>query len=344
LCTHPANDAACSDGLFCNGPDSCSGGACSVHAGDPCTGGTVCSDSCNEAADNCLDAAGTACADDGNACTTDACDGSGTCAHAPRSAGTICRPISRPCDADEACDGTAAPCPSDGFQPDGTSCLDANPCTSEQTCTGGVCSGGELLVCPLCDRCDDVGGCLPAPQPFCRLPGRQRSDILIVRSPTGTGNRVLWKWRNGDATPFDAFGDPVVSDDYAFCVYEDGGNSLLFKAIAPAGAAPFLPPYWRISPPGGSHTVAPKSLRYSDPDGDNDGMQSVRLVAGETGRAKIILKARGAALPLPDFSYVDLPLLVQLQHESAEPGECWEATFSFGTTANGGGVVRAWSD
>jgi hypothetical protein len=306
----------------------------------------MCSDSCNEAADNCIDPAGTPCADDGNACTADACDGGGTCAHPPRSAGAICRPISRPCDAAETCDGTTAPCPADGFQPDGTSCLDANPCTSEQTCSAGVCSGGEVMVCPLCDQCDGVGGCLPAPQPLCRLPRPRRSDILILQSATGTGNRVLWKWRNGDATPFDAFGDPVHTDDYTLCVYEDRGSSLLFKATAPAGANPFLRPYWKISPPGSFlGGLAPKSLRYSDPDGDNDGMQTVRLIAGETGHAKIILKAKGVQLPLPDFSYVDLPLVVQLQREGAEPGECWEATFSTaGTTANGAGVVRAWSD
>ena len=35
LCTHPNNTAPCSDGLFCNGADTCSGGACTVHAGDP---------------------------------------------------------------------------------------------------------------------------------------------------------------------------------------------------------------------------------------------------------------------------------------------------------------------
>jgi hypothetical protein len=167
-----------------------------------------------------------------------------------------------------------------------------------------------------------------------------------LNAPTGPGDRVLWKWRNGDATPIEAFGDPVVSDDYTLCVYEDGGTSLLFKATAPAGAKPFLPPYWKTSPPGGSQggTIL-KSFRYTDPNAANDGMQMVRLIAGEAGRAKITLKAKGTALPLPAFSFVDLPLVVQLQHEDAEPGECWEATFSAsGTTSNGGGAVRARSD
>lgn len=35
-CAHPDNTASCDDGDFCNGPDTCSGGSCSVNPGDPC--------------------------------------------------------------------------------------------------------------------------------------------------------------------------------------------------------------------------------------------------------------------------------------------------------------------
>ena len=49
VCTHANNAASCDDGLFCNGPDSCEGGACAAHAGSPCVGATVCS----EADDTC---------------------------------------------------------------------------------------------------------------------------------------------------------------------------------------------------------------------------------------------------------------------------------------------------
>ena len=48
-CTHTNNAASCDDGVFCNGPDSCEGGACAAHAGSPCPGATVCS----EADDTC---------------------------------------------------------------------------------------------------------------------------------------------------------------------------------------------------------------------------------------------------------------------------------------------------
>lgn len=37
VCFHINNSLLCDDGLYCNGTDSCSGGTCSVHTGDPCT-------------------------------------------------------------------------------------------------------------------------------------------------------------------------------------------------------------------------------------------------------------------------------------------------------------------
>jgi hypothetical protein len=79
VCGHPNNTEPCTDGLFCNGADTCSGGTCSAHTGDPCSGGGECNQACNEAADNCFDANGSGC-DDGDACTTvDQCDGAGSC-------------------------------------------------------------------------------------------------------------------------------------------------------------------------------------------------------------------------------------------------------------------------
>ncbi len=54
-CTNPANTAVCDDGLYCNGTDSCGGGTCSVHSGDPCDGVTP---YCIEDADSCDECVG----------------------------------------------------------------------------------------------------------------------------------------------------------------------------------------------------------------------------------------------------------------------------------------------
>src|SRR5205085_1204232 len=83
-CVHANNTTPCDDAAFCNGADTCSGGTCSIHAGNPCPGpdgDSNCGESCNEALGNCsaADPNSSAC-DDGDACTeSDVCT-SGACA------------------------------------------------------------------------------------------------------------------------------------------------------------------------------------------------------------------------------------------------------------------------
>ncbi len=111
-CTHINNTAACDDSLFCNGTDTCSAGACTVHTGDPCPG-TVCN-TCQEATDSCFDASGAVCTTDGNICTDDTCDGAGTCAHP----------------------NNMAPC------------NDTLVCNGADTCSGGTCSAHDHPCVP----------------------------------------------------------------------------------------------------------------------------------------------------------------------------------------------------
>jgi len=49
-CGHASNTASCNDGLYCNGFDTCSNGACDLHTGDPCA---ACNGTCMEAGDTC---------------------------------------------------------------------------------------------------------------------------------------------------------------------------------------------------------------------------------------------------------------------------------------------------
>jgi hypothetical protein len=49
-CVHTNNTDPCDDGLYCNGADTCYGGLCSSHTGDPCTPPLE----CNENLDDCL--------------------------------------------------------------------------------------------------------------------------------------------------------------------------------------------------------------------------------------------------------------------------------------------------
>lgn len=86
-CQHLANTVACDNGFFCDGSDTCAGGSCSVHAGNPCVGpdgDANCAESCNETGDTCTaaDPNGSDC-DDGDICTVaDQCS-AGACAGQP---------------------------------------------------------------------------------------------------------------------------------------------------------------------------------------------------------------------------------------------------------------------
>jgi hypothetical protein len=80
-CVFTNNADPCDDGLFCNGADTCAGGTCSVHVGNPCAGGGPCADTCVESNDSCVASncavcpECTACNDGNGATHNDRCHG-----------------------------------------------------------------------------------------------------------------------------------------------------------------------------------------------------------------------------------------------------------------------------
>src|SRR5262249_20671351 len=152
---------------------------------------------------------------------------------------SVCRPVSGACDVAESCNGVSNACPPDVKAPDGTSC-GADSCASGAVCQGGVCSGGPPSSGGPGETCDpNRGGCIQAPQPACRRPLQTRkAQLAFKQSLKGpSSDLVTWKWVNGAATATSDFGNPVVSDDYAFCVYDrsQATPSLLFRSVIPAG-------------------------------------------------------------------------------------------------------------
>ncbi|MBC8066916.1 MAG: hypothetical protein IAG13_01165, partial [Deltaproteobacteria bacterium] len=145
LCTNAdPNGSACNDGLHCNGADSCSGGVCSGHAGNPCAGqigdaDTDCSESCNEGANAC-----TSNDPNGSACNDNLfCNGADTC-----SAGVCSGHAGDPCpgpdndnNCGESCNEGGNAC--NANDPNASVCNDGLFCTSNDRCNaGGVCVGG----------------------------------------------------------------------------------------------------------------------------------------------------------------------------------------------------------
>ncbi len=125
---------SCADADLCNGDETCDGaGACMAATPLDCDDASACAtDSC-EPATGCVNEVVT-CADDGNPCTTPVCDPMTGC----------------------------------GFADvvNGTSCDDADACTTATVCADGTCGAGMAVTCAddgndcTTERCDPTLGCL----------------------------------------------------------------------------------------------------------------------------------------------------------------------------------------
>ncbi len=173
-CTHTNNTVACDDHTFCNGMDTCGGGTCSVHAGNPCLAGT-----CDEAGGRCvgctadsdcpaqMTGAWGACGNFVDSCTTtgsqmrtvrtfhcasNACTPSDTmdtqsCSRTTE--GTMCGTTS--CGGFSACGGFADTCATGGTQ--------SRTCT-DLSCHGGACMPAMRTDTASCSRTTDGVSCM----------------------------------------------------------------------------------------------------------------------------------------------------------------------------------------
>jgi hypothetical protein len=177
-CVHVPDNALCSDGLFCNGMETCSavsgcqpgappvcndGLTCTADACDPiqnacvftpvdafCNDGLVCDgietcDPMGAAPSGCKPGTPVPCASDGIACTTDACtEAAQGCAHTPDSskcaAGQFCIVLQNGCTSGQPCST-------------GADCQDNALCDGVETCVAGICQPGTPI------DCDDGVGC-----------------------------------------------------------------------------------------------------------------------------------------------------------------------------------------
>lgn len=216
-CAHTNNSASCDDGSYCNGVDTCSGGTCALHAGDPCVGAdgdANCAESCDEDADACTgaDPNGSACSD-GQFCNgTETCS-AGVCSG---SSGNPCPGADGDANCAESCDETADTCTANDT--DGASCSDNVFCNGTDTCSAGVCGTHSGNPCSSGGDCADVcnelaGNCFEAAGTACNSDSNPCTDDVC----SGAGSCLHPNKSSGTACP----------DDGLECTFDqcDGGGT-----------------------------------------------------------------------------------------------------------------------
>jgi hypothetical protein len=157
-----------------------------------------------------------------------------------------------------------------------------------------------------------IPGACPAVPTTCRAPGGAKLHITD-RSPDEK-DRLQWQWSKGEATTVGDFGDPVATDLYALCLYDDAGLRATLE-IPPGGLCRGRP-CWRSKSTG---------FIYRNKDATAFGVTQITLKAGGAGRASLQLKGTGELLPLPALPSLTGTLDVQLRNQAN--GNCWGATF-----------------
>ncbi len=159
-CDNTPNDAACDDGAFCNGAETCNA-TLGCQAGTPvnCDDGVACTiDACNEATDACDNTPNDAACDDGAFCNgAEICNATLGCqAGTPVSCddGVACT-VDACNEATDACDNT----PNNAVCDDGLFCNGAETCSATLGCQVGTsvnCDDGVACTNDACNEATDA--------------------------------------------------------------------------------------------------------------------------------------------------------------------------------------------
>jgi len=304
---------------------------CRTSAGD-CDPAEVCPGNSNDCPADTLTPSGTECRTSAGACDpAEDCTGSSpTCpADALEPSSTVCRVAAHDCDATENCTGSGPACPADLSQPDGTTCSDGDACSFDDECAAGICTPGSTVTCATCEICDPGGGCIEAPRTGCGVSTEPlRSKILIKDTSPDDVDKIIWKWIKGEAVTTPEFGDPLGTDDYAFCVFDQTG--LVMSAAVPAGGTCGTKPCWKA--------LNGKGYKYVNKAATPEGITKLLLKAGGAGLSKVIAKGKGLPLIMPTLP-LTLNVTAQVQSEN---GECWTTIHTpLGTSRNDTGQFKS---
>jgi len=206
--------------------------------------------------------------------------------------------------------------------------------------TADTCGNGTLGSDEQCDDGGVIGGdgcsatcqlelCGATPAVGCRttvLPGKA---LLKIKENDKSDNKdkFQWKWNKGAATTIAEYDDPVTSDSYVVCVYDDsGGSQPLLGLSVPAGGVCAGKACW---------TAKTNNFKYKDKAASPDGIEKAQLKEGlVAGKAKIQFKGKGAGLffslggDVLGPAGLTLPVTVQVTNTETGTPICWESVHS----------------
>jgi hypothetical protein len=173
--------------------------------------------------------------------------------------------------------------------------------------------------------------CSATPLNGCRETTQAGAGVLTFKkSPNPARSRLTWRFARGPlAVPAD-FGDPFTTDSYAVCLYDGSGNAQpLYEADVPGGGACGAVPCWKV--------LSGSRVDYFDKSLFVNGVSLVRLSPAPQGKSRVLVKANGANLVLPDTP-LTTPVTLQLQ---GSHGECWTADYATRIKRNDSGIFKA---
>lgn len=159
-----------------------------------------------------------------------------------------------------------------------------------------------------------AGICPETPASGCRTPVGFSRPLRI----NAQKDLTTWRWRTQGSIILNELGDPVNTTTYSLCIYAGVSPTRLMELRAPAGGTcPVGKPCWK--------SKGAKGFKYNDKDATPNGIKRMRLRTTPPALADIVVRARGADVPI-----TGLPLsgTVIAQLVKSDGPECWQSTYS----------------
>jgi hypothetical protein len=179
-----------------------------------------------------------------------------------------------------------------------------------------------------------AAGC-PATPAVCE--GAERHSLRLKSPSAPARHKLLWRWKKGLATlTQSSFGNPVSGGtSYKLCLYDQTAGAPVFKMglTIPAAGTCGTQPCWKA--------IGQKGWKYISTDGTAGGIGKLLLVGGDAGSPRVLLKGKGANIPLPvplsGTTFFDQDTQVIIQLHSSDPVRCWSSSFDGSQTVKNNG-------